>query len=177
MASKQQITRMLQAYARNYGKPDSWVEDVLPLWFGTLKPYRDEDVSRVGRVVMAKKARMPTVAVFIDVLRADPLTVIQDKPEGCGACSGSGWREIAWHRWEGDRLLVTCYAAGCGCDKGRRYTMGAARHWADVVEDYKNDPRTEAVYYTSSEHPSLTIKQRYSPAIVRRISAERTARD
>ena len=170
MASKQQIERMLQAYARNYGKSDHWVGDVLPLWFGTLKPYRDEDVSRVGRQIMAKKARMPTVAVFLEVLRADPQTVVKTAAEGCAACSGSGWREVAWHRWKDGKLMVTTYAAGCDCEKGRRYVSGAARHWADVVNDYKNDPSTKQVFYTSVEKPSLTMEERYHPAIVKRLS-------
>lgn len=175
MATKQKIERVLTAMGRNFGKPEDWAGGSFGVWWQALKNERDEDIHRTTEAVMREKRRMPTVAAFREMLRGDPLTKPQEAPQGCSACGGSGWREVSWHRHEHGRLLVTSYAAGCDCPKGHKLCNGAARHWADVVRDYENDPRTEAVYHTSAQHPVLTMDERYHPDIVERIKgAERS---
>tara|TARA_R100000231_G_scaffold102633_1_gene76263 strand:+ start:430 stop:954 length:525 start_codon:yes stop_codon:yes gene_type:complete len=169
MATQDKVRAMLRTYGKNYGKPDRWAEDSFALWFSSLKDYTDHDVSRVGREIMAKRHRMPTVAAFLEVLRGDPLTKRPEAAQGCGACSGSGWREISWHRWDRSRLVVTSYAAGCDCPKGRRIAEGSAGSWSDVVERFAADPSTEAVYSTSAQHPALTMAERYHPDVVARL--------
>ena len=169
MATQDKVRAMLRTYGKNYGKPERWAEDSFGLWFSTLRDYSDDDVSRVGRELMAKRHRMPTVATFLEVLRADPLTSRPEAVQGCSACSGTGWREVSWHRRNDQRLQVTSYAAGCDCPKGRRLTGGAASLWSDVVARYEADPNTEAVYHTTSAHPALTIEERYHPDIVARL--------
>ena len=169
MATADKVRAMLRTYGKNYGKRDQWAEDAFGLWFSSLRPFDDDDVSRVGREIMAKRARMPTVATFLEVLRADPLTTRPEAAQGCSACSGTGWREVSWHRWIDQRLQVTSYAAGCDCPKGQRLTGGAALPWADVVARYEANPSTEAVYHTTASQPALTMEQRYHPDIVARL--------
>lgn len=172
MATQDKVRAMLRTYGKNYGKPDRWAEDSFGLWFSNLKDYSDQDVSRVGRELMAKRHRMPTVAAFLEVLRADPLTSKPEAVQGCAACSGTGWREVSWHRWDRGRLLVTSYAAGCDCPKGRRLSAGSAGNWSDVVERFASDPSTEAVYSTSAQQPALTMAQRYHPDVVARLQGK-----
>lgn len=169
MATKDKIRAMLDTYAKNYGKNERWADQAFGLWFSNLRDYSDDDVSRVGRELMTKRQRMPTVATFLEVLKSDPLVSRPEAAQGCKACEGTGWREVSWHRWKDNRLQVTSYAAGCDCPKGRRLTGGAARNWSEVVEAFAADPSTEAVYSTSAEAPSLTIEERYHPDIVARL--------
>ena len=171
MATKEKIQRILSAMSRNYSKPDSWAADSFGIWWQTLKNERDEDIHRTTETVLREKRRIPTVAAFREILRADPLTMAQEAPQGCSACGNSGWREVAWHRIQQGRLMVTTYAAGCDCARGHRLCNGAAQHWRDVVHRYENDPTTEAVFYTSADCPVLTMEQRLHPDIVERIQA------
>jgi hypothetical protein len=173
MASKDNVMAMMAAMATNYNKRNDWADAVWGTWFTALKPYSDDDVRRVARQVMAERGRVPTVAAFLECMKADPRTEKPKGAAGCAACVGSGWREVVWHRWSEKRLLVTSYAAGCDCDKGRGFCMGAARHWADVVNEMRNDGSTEAVYATSAAKPTLTLDERYHPDTVARLRGTR----
>jgi len=169
MATKDNVIAMMAAMATNYNKRDDWADSVWGTWFTALKPYSDDDVRRVARQVMAERGRLPTVAAFLECMKGDPRTATPKGASGCAACMGTGWREIVWHRWASKRLLVTSYAAGCDCEKGRRYCMGAVRHWSDVVAEMKHDPSTEAVYSTSASHTALDTHERYHPDTVARL--------
>jgi len=169
MATKEKIQRVLSAMGRNYSKPNDWAESSFGVWWQALKGERDEDIHRTTEAVLREKRRVPTVAAFVEQLRGDPLTMPKEAAQGCKACGGSGWREVSWHRHERGRLLVTVFAAGCDCPKGHAYINGAGRHWAEVIRDYQQDPRTEAVYHTSAQHPVLTMEERYHPDIVERM--------
>jgi hypothetical protein len=170
MATKDKVRRMLDVFERNYGKRSGWAEEMTPAWSYALKTYSDDDVSRVGREIMSKKARLPSVASFLETLKGNPLTAKPEGLSGCPACSGTGWREVAWHRWQGDRLAVTTYAAGCDCSKGRRLSSGqVVQDYRDIVQRFTDDPTTQEVYYTNSQHPLLTTEERYAPEMVERM--------
>ena len=169
MATKEKIERILSAMGRNYGKPTDWAAGSFGIWWQTLKNERDEDIHRTTETVIREKRKVPTVAAFREILRADPLTTPQEAPQGCSACGNSGWREVAWHHVERGRLFVETYAAGCDCARGHRLCNGAAQHWRDVVHRYENDPTTQAVYFTSAQNPALTMEQRLHPDILDRL--------
>ena len=169
MARQDTIKAMLAAFARNYSKRDDWPDAVWGTWYTALKEYSDDDVKRIARHVMSERGRIPTVAAFLEYMKGDPHTAKPEGPKGCPACEGTGWREVAWHRWADGRLLVTSYAAACDCALGHTYAMGAAEHWSDVVDAYSKHPSTEAVYATSASAPALTIEQRYHPDVVERL--------
>ena len=169
MATVRMVDKILGAFQRNYSKRASWAEDSRASWMYALKGYQDEDCQRVAAFIMQKRASVPSVAAFLEILGSDPRTTKKDQPEGCVACDSSGWREVAWHRYKNGRLLVTTYAAACDCSKGERYAGGAAMPWREVVEKYKNDPNTAEVFHTSAAVPRLTREQRYHPDIMKRI--------
>lgn len=159
----------LEALGRNYNRHHLWAAESLDQWFHLLVRYSDADLKRATAEVLRTRKRCPTVATIKDLIDANPNHAPTTAAEGCGACDGTGYREVAhWYTSRGARR-VTMYLAGCDCPKGAPIASGPAGPWAELVTRLQADPFTEAVYHGTQAEPHLTREQRTHPDDLARI--------
>jgi hypothetical protein len=174
MAGMTTVQNMLKALGSNYNKPPQWADEVVSVWYAQLRPYRDADIHRAAGQIMANRRSLPPIAALLEVLNGDPQTE-RDRPSGCGACVGTGWRELAVWKQHGQKVSVVVYAAACDCAKGDRYAGGDALPWADAVRRAEADPLTSRVIVTDHQHPRLTLEERLHPDVFERVEQGKIA--
>jgi len=163
MASPQIVHKCLNAFASNYGKSDRWVDDTLKLWARGLNDIHDKDLIRGTEEWCRKKNTPPNLARLRDLIDGNPKTTSRVQPDGCPACDGTGWREMArWYQNRGKTAIFTCVAA-CDCMLGVRLSSGGVPQWDRVAERWRNDGLTDQVFHSTAEYPHLTTEQRMTP--------------
>ena len=163
MASIPVVKRCLQALAQNYGKSDQWVDSSLKLWARGLASVHDKDLIRGVEEWCGKEARMANLARLKALIEANPLRIKPDELAGCPACNGTGFRELArWHQKNG-RVRADPFVAACDCPKGRSLTSATILNWSEVVDAWRANPWTEAVFHSTPERYHLTTQERNTP--------------
>ena len=152
----------MTAFANNYNKSDKWVDDTLKLWARGLNSINDKDLVRGTETWCRTKRTLPNLARLLELIAADPTTSPAAVFHGCPACDGTGWREMVRHYNDNGRALVRCCVAACDCQKGARLATGVVDNWRTVLEAWENDPRTDRVFYSTTDHPHLTTEQRHT---------------
>ena len=171
MADKEVVRRALRSIANMHNKHPEWVNDCIHMWTDQLENKTNDDVTRGVKDLLrkSKSGRIPTVANLIEVIEASPLASERAEVYGCTACEGTGQRSLVrWWRLHGS-LRVDEYSAACDCEKGRALAMGAFRLWRDVVHSWNQNEWTDAVYYGTSECPSVPLQYRVHPEVYARI--------
>ncbi len=163
MASIPVVKRCLQALAQNYGKSDPWVESSLKLWSRGLSSIHDKDLIRGVEEWCQKQPKIANLARLKTTIEASPLRVTAAALPGCPACNMTGWRELCrWHE-KNNKVRAESYAAACDCVKGRSLQSAAVRQWDEVVESWRSNPWTEAVFHSTAERYHLTTQERNTP--------------
>ena len=162
MATPPVVRRALTAFANNYGKTDRWVEDTLKLWARGLAGISDRDLIRGTETWCRSKRSPPNLARLLELIKSDPTTRVAAVQSGCPACARPGWRELARHYTDQGRAMVRTCVAACDCDKGERLAIGVAPRWNQVVDAWRADPWTDAVYHRPAQDPHLTTQQRHT---------------
>ena len=172
MASEAVVVRTLQAIANMFNKGSWWVQDSTKMWALQLADVSDEDLIQGTKDCLRKAKKLPTVANLRDVIEARPGSTLGQPTEikACGACGGTGCREMA--RWKRDRSKVVAFfgVAACDCPKGQRLAMGAFQDWRDVRAAWERDPFTAKddqdrpiVFWGTRERPHLGESERLTP--------------
>jgi len=157
------VKRCLQALAQNYGKSDPWVESSLKLWARGLSTIHDKDLIRGVEEWCQKQPKIANLARLKTTIEASPLRVTAAALAGCPACNETGFRELCrWHQ-KNDRVRAETYVAACDCVKGRSMQSASVRQWDEVVESWRSNPWTEAVFHSTPERYHLTTQERNTP--------------
>ncbi len=163
MASVPVVKRCLQALAENYGKSDSWVESSLKLWSRGLSSIHDRDLIRGVEEWCQKQPKIANLARLKTTIEANPLRIKPAALAGCPACNSTGWRELArWHV-RNEKVRADTFAAACDCPKGQALQSGTVLQWNEVVDHWRSNPWTEAVYHSTPERYHLTTQERHTP--------------
>jgi hypothetical protein len=166
MASIIKTRKALARLAANFGKPESWVDDNIQTWGRGLHLIDDSDLERGVEEWCQKKIRLPNLARFKELLKANPKTKVAGKPVGCPGCNQTGFRELARHYEMHKKIVVFTCVAACECEAGRRYESDEIKHWRDIITMWKDDPFTEAVYHSTAARYHLTSSERYPPELL-----------
>lgn len=154
---KRKIFSALNLIAQNWRRSDEWIERAIPLWDSTFGDVPAGPLNQAVRLYVSTGSKPPTIADIVQALEA--VGYKRKDRSGCKACSGSGFREIAWHRMEGERHIVTTSQASCDCPLGSK-TAGSARNWREAVDDYESRPNTISVFFSTEQKPHLPLSQR-----------------
>jgi len=171
MADKVVVRRALLSIANMHNKHPEWVNDCVHMWTEQLEHKTNDDVTRGVKDLLrkSKSGRIPTVANLLEVIEASPLASERHEVYGCTACGGTGQRSLVrWWQMQGTQKVVE-YVAACDCAKGRALAMGAFRPWRDVVNAWNQNEWTDAVYYGTSEQPTVPLQYRVHPDVYARI--------
>tara|TARA_R110002020_G_scaffold150501_4_gene327313 strand:+ start:2333 stop:2911 length:579 start_codon:yes stop_codon:yes gene_type:complete len=165
MASPPVVKRCLKAFANNYGKTDSWIEDTLRLWSRGLNNVNDRDLVRGTETWCRSKRTPPNLARLLELIEADPKKAGPLIAQGCPGCDQTGWRELVRHFIDAnDRPQVYPCMAACDCAMGQRIAVGPVPIWSTTVEAWRANPMTTAIYYGTAQQPHLTTEQRMTAA-------------
>ena len=165
MVSRDTTRLILGIIQRNYNKVPAWADESVDDWFQALVRFDDLEAEQAVRQICRTRKSLPNVAAVIDVIYGQrksagaTLTTAQ----GCGACDGSGWREVVHWLHSRGKLEITTYLACCDCPKGMRLVGGSGNGWEEIVKKMKADPFTEAVYHGTHAQPHLSPDQRIHP--------------
>ena len=172
MASEAVVVRTLQAIANMFNKGSWWVKDSTKMWTLQLRDVDDQELIQGTTDCLRKAKKLPTVANLREIIEAHPNSRIGVPPEreSCGACSGTGGREMA--RWYLKRKTLVSYfgLAACDCAKGQRLAVGSFQDWRQVRDAWEADKWTAKdsegrpiVYWGTHKQPHLTAAQRLTP--------------
>ena len=170
MASEAVVQRTLQSIANMFNKGSWWVNDSTKMWMLQLEHISDRDLIIGTKNCLRKAKKLPTVAILLEIIEADPRTAAHAprRIEGCPACNGSGCREMArWYTMKGEQRVFFGLAA-CDCMKGTQLSMGAFEDWRNVRDGWQRDRFTEQVFYSTAQQPHLTTEQTITPAELER---------
>ena len=163
MASEMVVNKALKAFANNYNKTDRWIEETQRLWARGLADIHDKDLVRGVEVWCKNRRTPPNLARLREMIEAGPRVNPAKVLNGCPACDNTGWREMSRFYEKNQKTHVTNVVAACDCPKGSRLMSATVFGFESVLQQWRADPFTDAIHFSTAQQPHLTTEQRVTP--------------